>query len=52
MSETLKRKIAEALANPNIPLQLTAQEAAELDTYIALVSYFESQNIELTGGNA
>jgi hypothetical protein len=52
MSEALKAKIAAALANPNVPMQLTPLEAAELDTYIALVSYFESQNIELTGGQA
>lgn len=50
MSETLKKKIAAALASPNVPLQLTALEAAELDAYIALVRYFESQNTELIGG--
>jgi hypothetical protein len=51
MSEALKAKIAAALANPKVPMQLTPLEAAELDTYIALVRYFESQNTELIGAS-
>jgi hypothetical protein len=47
MNEALKAKIAAALANPNEPIELTAAEAAELDAYMALVSYFESQNVTL-----
>lgn len=47
MSEALKAKIAAALANPNVPMQLTPLEAAELDTYVALVRYFESVNAEV-----
>ena len=47
MSEALKAKIAAALANPNEPIQLTPAESAALDTYMALVSYFESQNTEV-----
>jgi hypothetical protein len=50
MSDALKAKIAAALSTPNEPIQLTPTEAAELDAYIALVSYFESQNTELMGG--
>lgn len=44
MNPKLKAKIAEALANPNVPIQLTTEESAELDAYMALVQYFESVN--------
>lgn len=44
MNEKLKVKIAEALKNPNVPIQLSPEEGAELDAYVALVAYFESQN--------
>jgi hypothetical protein len=47
MNADLKAKIAKALETPNVPIQLTPAEAAELDAYVALVSYFESQNIEM-----
>lgn len=49
MNEKLKAKIAAALANPNEPIELTPEESAELDAYMALVSYFETQG---TGGHA
>lgn len=51
MSETLKAKIAAALANPGAPLMLTPAEAAELDAYMALVSYFDTMTT-VPGGNA
>jgi hypothetical protein len=47
MTDELRAKIAKALETPNVPLQLTPTEAAELDAYVALVSYFESQNVTL-----
>lgn len=47
MNADLKAKIAKALETPDVPIQLTPAEAAELDAYVALVSYFESQNIEM-----
>ena len=43
MTDELKAKIAKALETPNVPLQLTPAEAAELDAYVALVSYFSQQ---------
>ena len=43
MTDELRAKIAKALETPNVPLQLTPAEAAELDAYVALVSYFETQ---------
>jgi hypothetical protein len=49
MNEALKAKIAAALANPNVPIDLTPEESAELDAYMALVLYFESVQ---TGGHA
>ena len=52
MTDELKAKIAKALETPNVPLQLTPAEAAELDAYVALVSYFESVNDNMPGGNA
>ena len=47
MNEKLKAKIAEALKNPNVPIQLSPEESAELEAYMALVSYFESVNTEV-----
>jgi hypothetical protein len=49
MNDALKAKIAEALKNPTVPIQLTPEESAELDAYMALVSYFESLNTEVMG---
>lgn len=49
MSESLRNKIEHALKNPGVELDLTPIEAAELDAYMALVSYFESQNAEVIG---
>ena len=41
MSEALKAKIRAAIENPNVPMQLTPVETAELDAYLALVTYSE-----------
>jgi hypothetical protein len=49
MSESLKKKLREALANPGMELTLTSVEERELDAYLALVGYFETQ---MPGGNA
>ena len=43
MTDELRAKITKALETPNVPLQLTPAEAAELDAYVALVSYFSQQ---------
>ena len=43
MTDELRAKITKALETPNVPLQLTPAESAELDAYVALVSYFSQQ---------